>query len=101
MNTVRGMGGHFAALPPMCVTLGMEECLGARRIRLYCDGGEWQRTALRTALLGPAGVDYPATLTQGHPDCLIICDAATAEPAVALGRTLWDAGVAAAASAGA
>jgi hypothetical protein len=32
MNTVRGMGGHFAALPPMCVTLGMEECLGARRL---------------------------------------------------------------------
>lgn len=89
MNCVRGLGGHFASLPPMCITLGMAECLGARRIRLYCDGGEWQRTALRTALLGPMGVDYPVTLTQDHPDCLIVCDSVTAEPAVDPQRTLW------------
>jgi glucosamine-6-phosphate deaminase len=91
MNCVRTLGGHFASLPPMCVTLGMAECLGARRIRLYCDGGEWQRTALRTALLGPVGVDYPVTLTQQHPDVTFVCDVVTAEPAVYPDRTLWDA----------
>ena len=100
MNSIRGLGGHFASLPPMCITLGMAECLGARRVRLYGDGGEWQRTALRTALLGPVSVEYPATLTQAHPDCLILCDAVTAEPAVAPSRTLWDSAQAAAASAG-
>jgi glucosamine-6-phosphate deaminase len=100
MNSVRGLGGHFASLPPLCVTLGMAECLGARRLRLYCDGGEWQRTALRTALLGPVGVDYPATLTQDHPDCLIVCDAATAEPAIRPEHSLWDTAVGVARGAG-
>jgi glucosamine-6-phosphate deaminase len=90
MNSIRGLGGAFGALPPLGITLGMAECLGARRLRLYCDGGEWQRTAVRTTLLGPVSVDYPATLTQGHPDCVIICDAATAEPAVRPKQTLWD-----------
>ncbi|MBI3973340.1 MAG: glucosamine-6-phosphate isomerase [Chloroflexi bacterium] len=96
MNCIRTVGGHFASLPPMCITLGMAECLGARRIRLYCDGGEWQRTALRTALLGPVGVEYPVTLTQDHPDCVFICDAVTAQPAVSPERTLWDMALAAA-----
>jgi len=97
LNSIRGLGGCFAALPPMCITLGMAECLSARRMRLYCDGGEWQRTALRTALLGPVSVAYPVTLTQAHPDLLIVCDAATAEPAVVPERTLWDLALAAAA----
>jgi glucosamine-6-phosphate deaminase len=95
MNCIRGLGGYFASLPPMCVTLGMADCLGARRIRLYCDGGEWQRTALRTALLGPVGVEYPVTLTQSHADCVFVCDAITAEPAVDPARTLWKAALAA------
>ncbi|HET7771068.1 MAG TPA: glucosamine-6-phosphate isomerase [Chloroflexota bacterium] len=96
MNCVRALGGHFASLPPMCVTLGMAECLGARRVRLYCDGGEWQRTALRTGLLGPVGVEYPVTLTQRHPDVTFVCDVVTAQPAIDPSRTLWDAGMAAA-----
>src|SRR5688572_26920337 len=96
MNCVRALGGHFASLPPMCVTLGMAECLGAKRIRLFCDGGEWQRTALRTALLGPVGVEYPVTLTQSKDDVVFVCDVTTAQPAIDASRTLWDAGVAAA-----
>jgi glucosamine-6-phosphate deaminase len=96
MNCVRALGGHFAALPPLCVTLGMAECLGARRLRLYCDGGEWQRTALRTGLLGPVSVAYPVTLTQSHPDVVFVCDAPTAEPAVDPARTLWHNALAAA-----
>ena len=100
MNSIRGLGGHFASLPPMCITLGMAECLAARRVRLYCDGGEWQRTALRTALLGPVSVEYPATLTRSHADCLIICDSATAEPAVVPDRSLWDSARAVVAGAG-
>jgi len=93
MNCVRTLGGHFASLPPMCITLGMAECLGARRIRLFCDGGEWQRTALRTALLGPVGVEYPVTLTQQHSDTVFVCDVITAEPAVDPNKSLWDVAV--------
>jgi hypothetical protein len=51
-------------------------------------------------LLGPIGVEYPVTLTQYHPDCLIVCDAATAEPAVRPEQSLWDTAVAVARGAG-
>ena len=50
MNSIRATDGNLAALPPMAVTLGMRDILAARRLRLYCQGGAWQRTVLRIAL---------------------------------------------------
>ena len=90
MNATRAAAGNFAALPPMAVTLGLADILTARRIRLYCQGGVWQRTALRIALFGspfvanPDGedVDYPVSLLRGHPDFAIVTDIQTAQPAV-------------------
>lgn len=88
MNAARGASGNFAALPPMAVTLGMADILGARRIRLYCQGGVWQRTALRLALFGspdqPNGedVNYPVTLLRAHPDVAIVTTEETAQPPV-------------------
>lgn len=88
MNAARGASGNFAALPPMAVTLGMADMLGARRIRLYCQGGVWQRTVLRLALFGspdhPNGedVNYPVTLLRSHPDLAIVTTAETAQPPV-------------------
>lgn len=79
MNSIRATGGNPAALPPMAVTLGMKDILAARRIRLYCQGGTWQRTILRIALLGEEDVEYPVTLVQGHPDYVIITDENTAQ----------------------
>jgi len=83
MNSIRATGGNPAALPPMAVTLGMKDILAARRLRLYCQGGNWQRTVLRIALLGEEDVDYPVTLAQGHPDYMIITDINTAQSPVA------------------
>jgi 6-phosphogluconolactonase/glucosamine-6-phosphate isomerase/deaminase len=80
MNSIRATGGNPAVLPPMAVTLGMGDILRARRLRLYCQGGEWQRTVLRIALLGEEDVDYPVTLAQGHPDYVIVTDENTAQP---------------------
>lgn len=80
MNSARSTGGNPAALPPMGVTLGMRDILSARRIRLYCQGGVWQRTILRIALLGDEDVDFPVTLLQGHPDYAVITDEETAAP---------------------
>lgn len=80
MNSIRATGGNPAALPPMAVTLGMRDILAARRLRLYCQGGHWQRTVLRIALLGEEDVDYPVTLAQGHPDYQIVTDLNTAQP---------------------
>lgn len=83
MNSIRATGGNPAALPPMAVTLGMKDILGARRIRLYCQGGMWQRTVLRTALLGPVSVAWPASFIQEHADAVIITDENTATPPTA------------------
>jgi glucosamine-6-phosphate deaminase len=88
MNASRAAAGNFAALPPMAVTLGMADILAARRIRLYCQGGVWQRHVLRLALFGspypPDGedVDYPVTLLRNHPDLAIVTDENTAQPPV-------------------
>lgn len=81
MNSIRGNGGDFAAFPPMAVTCGMRDILAARRIRLYCDAGPFQRTVLRRALFDPPDVAYPVTLLAGHPDYEIAADADTAAPA--------------------
>lgn len=84
MNASRGVGGYFPALPPMAVTLGMHEIAAARRIRIYCPGGVWQRAILRIALFGapgaPAGGDvrYPVTLLRSHADIAFVADLATA-----------------------
>ena len=82
-------GGSAASIPPMAVTLGMRDILSARRIRLFLAGGERHRTILRIALLGEPSSDYPATLLQGHPDCVLHTDEATARPielSLSLGR---------------
>lgn len=80
MNSIRNTGGNPRNFPPMGVTLGMADILAAKRIRLYCPGGMWQRHAVRMAILGEPCVDYPATLLQDHPDYWIIMDEETAKP---------------------
>lgn len=85
MNASRGAGGYFPALPPMAVTLGMAEIAAARRIRLYCQGGTWQRAILRIALFGApdlAGegdVSYPVTLLRDHVDIAFVTTLETAQ----------------------
>jgi glucosamine-6-phosphate deaminase len=82
MNSARATGGNPAALPPMAVTIGMADISAARRIRLYCQGGTWQRAVLRIALMGEEDVDYPVTLLLGHPDYAVITDQNTAQPPI-------------------
>jgi glucosamine-6-phosphate deaminase len=93
MNASRALGGYLPALPPMAVTIGMREIGAARRIRLTCQGGSWQRAILRIALFGSpntagdpadlhAGEDvrYPVTLLRAHADLEIAADMETAQP---------------------
>lgn len=88
LNASRALGGYFPALPPMAVTLGMADIAAARRIRLYCQGGAWQRAILRIALFGSPGVPggedvrYPVTLLRDHADIAIVADQASAQPPV-------------------
>ena len=78
MNSIRASGGDFACFPPMAVTAGMADILAARRIRLYCDGGAWQKSVLRRAVSGEPSAAWPVTLLRGHPDLEIVADAETA-----------------------
>jgi len=74
----RTFGGAYQFVPPMSVTLGIKECLSARKIRVYSDTGSWKQTALRVALFADATAEYPITLLHKHPDALITATEETA-----------------------
>jgi glucosamine-6-phosphate deaminase len=79
INSIGGAGGNSSMVPSMAVTLGMRDILSSKRIRLYCDGGDWQKTIFRMACLGEISVEYPVTFVQEHPDCVINVDSYTAD----------------------
>jgi glucosamine-6-phosphate deaminase len=74
----RTFGSAYQFVPPMSVTLGVKECLSAKKVRLFSDTGAWKQTALRVALFGPLTPEYPITLCQEHPDALITATIVTA-----------------------
>ncbi|AZN43059.1 6-phosphogluconolactonase [Paenibacillus albus] len=74
----RTYGGAYQFVPPMSITLGMKECLSARKVRIYSDTGAWKQTALRVALFAAETAEYPMTLLQSHPDALITATVETA-----------------------
>jgi glucosamine-6-phosphate deaminase len=74
----RTFGAAYQFVPPMSVTLGMRECLGARCVRLFSDTGAWKQTALRVALFSDPTPEYPITLLQRHPDALLTATLETA-----------------------
>jgi glucosamine-6-phosphate deaminase len=74
----RTLGSAYQFVPPMSVTLGIKECLSARKVRVYSDTGAWKQTALRVALFAEPNVEYPMTLLQRHPDAIITATGETA-----------------------
>jgi glucosamine-6-phosphate deaminase len=74
----RTFGAAYQFVPPMSVTLGIKECLSAKKVRLFSDTGSWKQTALRVALFGPVTPEYPITLCQEHPDALLTATISTA-----------------------
>jgi glucosamine-6-phosphate deaminase len=74
----RTFGAAYQFVPPMSVTLGMKECLSARKVRVFSDTGAWKQTALRVALFSPPVPEYPMTLLQSHPDALVTATFETA-----------------------
>jgi len=88
----RTFGAAYQFVPPMSVTLGMKECLSARKVRLFSDTGAWKQTALRVALYGPVTTEYPLTLLQGHPDALLTATVETARHPISE-HPEWDLGL--------
>ena len=80
----RTYGAAYQFVPPMSITLGMKECLSARKIRIFSDTGAWKQTALRVALFSGLDAEYPLTLLQEHPDALITATEETARHPVSL-----------------
>ena len=84
INSIRaGVGGDLENFPRRAWTLGMRQCLAARKIELYCrsdHGLDWAKTVLRLALLGSPGDDYPATWIRRHRDYRIVTTRSDAEP---------------------
>jgi glucosamine-6-phosphate deaminase len=74
----RSFGGAYQFVPPMSITLGVKECLSARKVRVYSDTGSWKQTALRVALFSEPTPEYPMTLLQRHPDAIITATEETA-----------------------
>lgn len=75
----RNIGAAYYLVPPLAITLGLKECLSARKVRLFSDTGTWKQTAFRVALFSNPVVDYPITLLQEHPDALITATRETAD----------------------
>ena len=80
----RTFGTAYQFVPPMSITLGIKECLSAKKVRLFSDTGAWKMTALRVALFSEPDPEYPMTLLQEHPDALLTATRATAEHPISL-----------------
>jgi glucosamine-6-phosphate deaminase len=74
----RSFGGAYQFVPPMSITLGIRECLSAKKVRVYSDTGSWKQTALRVALFSEPVAEYPITLLQRHGDARITATRETA-----------------------
>jgi glucosamine-6-phosphate deaminase len=74
----RTFGAAYQFVPPMSITLGLRECLSAKKVRIYSDTGSWKQTALRVALFSEPVTEYPITLLQLHPDARITATEETA-----------------------
>jgi glucosamine-6-phosphate deaminase len=73
------VGGEISVIPRRAVTVGMKECLGARRLRLYCNR-PWQSAVARRALHGPITAACPASLMRLHPDVMLTVADYVAQP---------------------
>ena len=88
----RNFGCAYQLVPPMSVTLGVKECLSAKKVRLFSDTGAWKQTALRVALFSPVTPEYPITLLQEHPDALLTATVDTANHPISE-HPEWDFGI--------
>ena len=78
------VGGEIAVIPHRAVTVGMKECLAARKMRFYCNR-PWQSAVVRRVLHGPITSACPASLLRTHADASItMADYVAAKPDIRL-----------------
>jgi glucosamine-6-phosphate deaminase len=78
------VGGGIELIPRKAITVGMKECLGAKKMRFYCNR-PWQSAVVRRVLHGPITAACPASLLRRHPDASITMTSdVAAEPDIRL-----------------
>jgi glucosamine-6-phosphate deaminase len=78
------VGGEIAVIPRRAVTVGMKECLAARKLQFYCNR-PWQSAVVRRVLHGPITAACPASLLRTHADAAIaVADYVAAKPDIRL-----------------
>lgn len=77
----RGVGGNLENFPRRAITMGMKQCLEARRMLLMTRNESteflWANTIIRISALGAPGDDYPVTHARNHKNLLIVSDKGT------------------------
>ena len=78
-----GVGGNLENFPRRAITIGMKQCLEARKMLLMTRNETstflWANTILRIAALGKPGDDYPVTHARYHKSLRIVSDYGTAQ----------------------
>ena len=77
-NCVGDLGGALEDMPKKCVTIGMKQILGAKKLRLAVFR-DWHRAVCRRAAYGEVTSAFPVTLAQNHPDALLIVNGVAAQ----------------------
>jgi glucosamine-6-phosphate deaminase len=84
INSVTATRGAIDLIPEYAVTVGMQEILGARKLRLFLNR-IWQTAIVRKLLHGPVTPAVPASYAQRHPDCaLVVTEEVTRMPGATL-----------------
>ena len=78
-----GVGGNLENFPRRAITMGMKQCLEARKMLLMTRNETtaflWANTILRISALGKPGDDYPVTHARYHRNLRIVSDLGTAQ----------------------
>lgn len=85
-RTINGVtvGGELTVVPRRAVTVGMKECLGARKLRFYCNR-PWQSAVVRRLLHGPVTAACPASFFRTHANAEIaLADVVAQRPDIRL-----------------
>ena len=77
-NCVGDLGGALEDMPKKCVTIGMKQILGAKKLRLAVFR-DWHRAVCRRAAYGEVTSAFPVTLAQKHPNALLIVNGVAAQ----------------------
>ena len=54
----------------MSITLGVEQCQSAKKVRVFSDTGSWKKTKLRVALFSEVDAEY-RFVSANHPHAII------------------------------